>query len=83
MSCFYCKHYKKEGGCNAFPERIPLIIISGELKHDRVLSGQKKDFVFDIGENPANKNIVNWGDNSLNMLPISPLATTPSPTPEK
>jgi hypothetical protein len=59
-----------------------LIIISGELTHNSILDGQKGDFVFDIGENPVNKNTVDWGNDAVPNIKLDSQPSEPTPTPE-
>lgn len=58
MSCLACKHYEIGSKCAAFPEKIPLEIIAGEVRHLEKFPGQVGDAVFEVGENPANKGIL-------------------------
>lgn len=44
--CFGCAHYR-HGRCAAYPERIPLVIISGEIDHLVQRPGQVADTVFE------------------------------------
>lgn len=48
--CFNCKHLRSlSGGSAAFPEDIPSGV--GVLfQHDKPLSGQKNDIIFEAGE---------------------------------
>jgi hypothetical protein len=39
--CTGCQNYLFDGGCPAFPNGIPLRILSGETIHDKVLNGQE------------------------------------------
>lgn len=43
--CLGCGYYRG-GRCDAFPERIPLAVLSGELAHLDVLPGQVGMMVF-------------------------------------
>ena len=45
LGCGYCQHWRG-GTCSAFPERVPLQIVSGDIIHDRVLRGQTGDAAF-------------------------------------
>ena len=45
--CFDCKHYRGDGICEAFPDRIPERILWGEIDHDKPLKGQKNDLVYE------------------------------------
>jgi len=45
--CLFCKHFKIDGSCAAFPTGIPLVIISGELEHTRVVKGQTGETVYE------------------------------------
>lgn len=46
--CTRCKHFNLiEKNCRAFPVGIPDKLLSGEMKHDKVLSGQKGNTVFE------------------------------------
>ncbi|HDZ15654.1 hypothetical protein LCGC14_0570330 [marine sediment metagenome] len=45
--CSLCKHYKFLNTCDAFLEGIPEKILLGEMGHDKPLSNQKNDIVFE------------------------------------
>ena len=45
--CPGCRHYLGELDCSAFPEGIPLIILSGKIQHTEVLAKQKNTIVYD------------------------------------
>jgi hypothetical protein len=46
--CNNCKHYQSRLNCKAFPPplRIPDEILNGENNHDKVLTRQTGDFIF-------------------------------------
>lgn len=44
--CNGCLYYDDDGLCDAFPDGIPMEILSGEVGHDTPLEGQDNDFVF-------------------------------------
>lgn len=44
--CNICKHHIEGEKCEAF-EVIPQEIISGKIKHDKPLQGQKNNLVFE------------------------------------
>ena len=48
VPCNSCKHYLYDGtgACKAF-DRIPKDITFGRIVHDKVLTGQKGDFVYE------------------------------------
>lgn len=39
--CAYCTHSNDNGTCDAFPDRIPFAIASGEFPHDRPYPGDR------------------------------------------
>jgi hypothetical protein len=45
--CRKCAHFRNDGTCVAFPERIPIQIASGEIDHLVVRPGQVGDTVFE------------------------------------
>lgn len=46
--CHKCKHKKQNGlTCEAFPKNIPDDILTGKIKHDHIIDGQKGKFVFE------------------------------------
>jgi hypothetical protein len=47
IGCPICKHYNFDGTCPAFPERIPMIFLSGERGHTELIEGQASDIVFE------------------------------------
>ena len=48
LVCFRCKNYRRfKGGCLAFPNGIPDVIISGENQHSKPLKGQRNKIVFE------------------------------------
>ena len=36
--CEFCKHFKKDLSCTAYPKGIPWPILSGEVAHDKPLN---------------------------------------------
>ena len=46
QGCIGCARYRR-GRCDAYPERIPLIILSGEADHMVPRPGQVGDIVFE------------------------------------
>jgi len=46
--CRGCRHYLGDLNCSAFPEGIPLIIVSGEIQHTEVLAKQKNTIVYEV-----------------------------------
>lgn len=58
MNCITCKHYRMNGTCKAFPDRIPLFFISGEAPHDRVIKGQQGSTIYEQGENEFSKGLM-------------------------
>jgi hypothetical protein len=51
LICFECKHFRPDvGGCDAFPDDIPLEILSGENDHSKPLKDQQNDIVFERAE---------------------------------
>jgi len=49
-TCLYCKHLVRKNEklvCQAFPNGIPISIVSGEYVHDRVLKDQVGTLVFE------------------------------------
>ena len=45
--CRGCRHYLGELDCSAFPEGIPMIILSGEIQHTEILPKQKNRIVYE------------------------------------
>lgn len=45
--CWFCKNFRDDGTCAAFPARIPLSIVSGQLEHTMVLKGQAGETVYE------------------------------------
>lgn len=39
MQCILCKHYKGLFTCDAYPDRIPEEILTGEVDHDEPYEG--------------------------------------------
>lgn len=46
LGCSACIYYKNNGTCDAFPVKIPIPFVSGEVPHTKVVSGQKGNFVY-------------------------------------
>jgi hypothetical protein len=46
-NCRVCQHLRRDMSCIAFPERIPIVIASGEVDHLVVRPGQVGDTVFE------------------------------------
>lgn len=47
IGCVICKHYSFDGTCPAFPDRIPMVFLSGECGHTEAIDGQQNDIVFE------------------------------------
>jgi len=48
LGCSGCKHFAwKDSTCIAFPKRIPLPIISGEIYHTKRVRWQDNDIVYE------------------------------------
>lgn len=50
LVCFKCKHFRRftgDGGCDAFPDKIPSEITSGDNDHTKPLKEQGNDIVFE------------------------------------
>jgi O-acetyl-ADP-ribose deacetylase len=48
LGCSGCKHFKwNNSTCKAFPQRIPLPIISGEIHHITRLRWQDNDVIYE------------------------------------
>ena len=47
--CLFCKHFKKDSSCKAFPKGIPLAILSGEVEHLKIDPKQEGSTVFEPG----------------------------------
>ena len=47
--CLKCIHFKKENGftCPAFSTGIPLKILSGDIRHRKILDTQDNDIIFE------------------------------------
>lgn len=51
--CLLCKHLHRskgslpKGTCNAFPDKIPFVIVSSQVGHLEPLDGQENDIVFE------------------------------------
>jgi len=48
--CLVCKHYLRKFTCEAFPDKIPYDIASERKEHNRIIKGQKGDYVFQLKE---------------------------------
>ncbi len=51
--CRLCKHFRPDFTCAAYPDRIPIIIASGEVDHLVVRPYQVGNTVFELNENPT------------------------------
>ncbi len=48
VQCLFCRHFNLETAtCPAFPEGIPVEILSGEVQHLNPLAGQRGQWVFE------------------------------------
>jgi hypothetical protein len=47
IGCPICKYYNFDGTCPAFPDRIPMMFLSGEHGHTKKIEGQQDDIVFE------------------------------------
>ncbi len=47
FGCGFCKNLDKTDRCSAFPDGIPIEIISGEIHHTLPIEGQDNDVVYD------------------------------------
>jgi integrase len=45
--CYHCLNYWGELKCFAFPHRIPTVILTGAITHDKPIPGQGNDIVFE------------------------------------
>lgn len=50
--CKYCKHFRFDGTCTAFPTKIPLDIVSGATKHLKPLPNQKNNIIYEPATEP-------------------------------
>ncbi|MGL5793985.1 MAG: cytoplasmic protein [Waterburya sp.] len=50
--CKYCKHFRFDGTCAAFLDKIPLDIVSGATKHIKPLPEQKNSIVYEPAIEP-------------------------------
>ena len=51
--CRACRHLQSGTRCIAFPDRIPLVIFSGEVDHLVPRPGQVGNTVFELAEEPS------------------------------
>lgn len=51
--CLACRHFRPDVTCVAYPDRIPLLIASGEVDHLRPRPGQVGETAFEIEEHPV------------------------------
>jgi hypothetical protein len=85
-SCRVCEHFRPDMTCAAYPERIPIIIASGEVDHLVVRPGQIGDYVFVVTKHPtglalrflrhAAQQGVTW---AIDALPTSEVSTPSQP----
>ncbi len=47
IGCPICKYYNFDGTCPAFPDRIPMMFLSGERRHTEKIEGQQDDTIFE------------------------------------
>jgi hypothetical protein len=47
IGCPICKYYNFDSTCPAFPDRIPMMFLSGEHGHTEPIEGQQNDIVFE------------------------------------
>lgn len=47
QGCQFCIHFQRNLTCAAFPNGIPMAIVSGQMAHDRPLEGQQNQTVFE------------------------------------
>lgn len=50
--CRVCQHFRPGWTCTAFPDRIPLVIASGEVDHRVVRPGQVGNDVWELNDAP-------------------------------
>ena len=50
MQCMNCKNYSNEFKCDAFPQRIPDDIFTGEFDHTEKHPDQDNDILFEVIE---------------------------------
>lgn len=61
--CKYCEHFRFDGTCTAFPQKIPLDIVSGATKHTKPLPNQGNSIVY----KPATKPLLERIEKHLNI----------------
>ncbi len=52
-ACHLCQHFRPDMTCTAYPDRIPIMIASGDFDHLVVRPGQVGDAVFEVVKNPT------------------------------
>ena len=46
-ACDICKHFNGKHGCTAFPDQIPVPILTGQVPHTKTMYGQKNKIIFE------------------------------------
>jgi len=45
-NCFECRYFQSDWKCLAYPNGIPMDILTGRAAHNKVLKGQNGEYVF-------------------------------------
>jgi hypothetical protein len=45
-NCFNCRYLQSDWKCLAYPEGIPMDIITGRTFHNKVLKGQEGEYIY-------------------------------------
>lgn len=72
MTCLACKHYQLGAKCPAYPNRIPISIISGERSHRTILPDQESAIAFEYGPNKVNGGMLEEPDDYGRDYPLLP-----------
>jgi O-acetyl-ADP-ribose deacetylase len=66
--CRYCLHYRVDGTCPAFePRKIPLSIVSGQIKHLYPMPEQRNDIVYEPSEESISYKVADFFETNRQM----------------